>query len=1422
MPDTSSHITTSGGLLTQTVVDALRDAQTTRPQTKPASFALPWTPAPTTTARLEDDVATAWELLTERWDYLHTEYGGLDTLDVSQTRQRWLLPMLGLLDFSPKFQRADLLPTDNEDFRFPISHRGWPRGKAAAPPMHLLSPDQSLNERQETGRGPKAKSPHDMVQLFLNVSEADRWAVLSNGRLLRLLRDYHHTFSKGYVQFDLESIFETRNYADFRALYRLAHASRFYIDPDAKPDEEERPAQPLEAMHQTARATGVKVGEQLRPQVRQAIEHLGNGFLQGDAELIQHLQGDVDAAQRFYQEILRIVYRLLFLLFAEQRGLIPRSGAERTDLYWSDYSIAALRDAAEACVPQRDTHADLWHGLTVTFRMVREGAKALGVFGYNGELFSGDATPLLDDRACSNTQLLRAIRKLTLTEREGVLQRISYIDLGVDELGSVYENLLDFTPRVTTDPETIEGADFAAGTFVLDPRGLERKQTGSYYTDDSLVQELIKSALLPVMRDRLKQAGLHIASGDTASTGELLEAYEGLSDAERTAGVEALLDLDVVDPAAGSGHFLVAANNVLGAEVARIRTGTAYPAERDLRTATRDVLARCIYAVDLNPMAVELCKVSLWINASVEDAPLNFLDHHIKCGNSLVGATPEMLKDGVPYEAFDHTRSGTDRERAKTFRKDNRSERRQSKKGEGVQLGAFSHGMTTDPDAHYTAGDFVSLTQEHPQAAREAYQEWSSDPDRQRAKLEADAYTAAFFWPIQADTAWAPTYREVFRLQREGPSAIPFEQAERIKALADEHRFFHWHLEFPEVFTSEGEDAEQADHLETASTNGQDTRDNAEAGAETGFDVVLGNPPWEQIQLQEKEFFAVKAPEIAGASTTAKRKKKIKQLKKNSDPLYDEYLRAQHFSEALSTYLKESGRYDLVAVGRINVYQIFAGLVRQVIDARGRVGVIVPSGIATDYYTQDYFNALVDNRELVSLYDFENREPLFHGVDSRMKFCLLTLTGTGAPQFAIDFAFFLTRTEHLTESDRHFTLTPDQLYAINPNTGTCPTFRSKRDAELTKKLYDSAPVLINEAEDENPWGLSFKQGLFNMSSDSDLFHTREDLEAEGFQLQGNRFVRGEEMYLPLYEGRMIHHFDHRRASVGVQEETTFRSGVTVETTESEHQDSLFASLPRSWIRRDTVETNVPDGYDRGWFFGFKDVTSSTNERTFICSLTPRTAVGNKVPLLLTQQSAPLVLGLIGNQSSLVFDYATRQKIGGVSLNFYIVEQLPVHSPERYTPELLKYIVPRVLELTYTAWDLAAFADDVWSESSAALQDTIEAQWKDNVKATDGGHREAQPPEWVEHSEQAAEHFPHEPFLWDDGRRAHLRAELDGLYGHLYGLEREELSYILDTFPIVKRKDEAEHGEYRTKRLVLEAYEELVDWEEVNQQTSRAI
>jgi len=552
--------------------------------------------------------------------------------------------------------------------------------------------------------------------------------------------------------------------------------------------------------------------------------------------------------------------------------------------------------------------------------------------------------------------------------------------------------------------------------------------------------------------------------------------------------------------------------------------------------------------------------------------------------------------------------------------------------------------------------------------------------------------------------------------------------------VGEDSRFFHWELAFPTVF-------------------GRDP---------SGFDVVLGNPPWERIKLQEKEWFAARRPDIANAPNAAARRRMIAALEQEDPALFAAFQQDKANAENGSNFVRNSGVYPLCGRGDVNTYTIFAELARHLQSAIGRVGIIVPSGIATDDTTKFYFQDLMDGSALVSLYDFENRQAIFPGVHRSYKFCLLTLTGSQRPaREGAQFVFFAQEVADLKEEERRFTLTAEEIALLNPNTRTCPIFRSQRDAELTKSIYRRVPVLIKEGPpEENPWGISFLR-MLDMTNDSHLFRTREQLEDEGWCLQGNRFVRGDEMYLPLYEGKMLWHFDHR---FGTFEGVRSRRNTHLPSPSSAQlRDPAFEVDPWYWAPRDDTTERLPP--DPPWLLAFRDVTNVTNERTGVFSLLPWAAVGHTAPLMLTQGvEARALCGLLANLNSLVSDFTLRQKLGGTHLTYFIFRQLPVLAPSHYTGAQLALIVPRVLELAYASWDLQPFARDCGY----------------------GGP----------------------PFRWDEERRFLLRCELDAVYFQLYGIDRDDVDYIMDTFPIVRRNDEDAHGEYRTKRAILEIYDEM--------------
>ncbi len=993
-----------------------------------------------------------------------------------------------------------------------------------------------------------------------------------------------------------------------------------------------------------------------------------------------------------------MVYRLLFLFVAEDRDLLlaPAANEAARATYLDYYSLDRLRSLAAR--RSGDAHGDLWQGLRVTMgALAGGGIAALGLPALGGFLWSGAASAHLMAAELANRDLLRAVRHLAFTTERRALARVDYRNLGAEELGAVYESLLELSPEL----------DAKYARFRLTALGHERKSTGSYYTPTSLVDQLLATALDPV-----------------------------LEEAARAPDPEAaILRLKVVDPACGSGHFLVAAGRRLAQRLARVRVGDEEPDLVTLHHALRDVIGHCLYGIDRNEMAIELTKVSLWMEALDPGRPLSFLDHHLACGDALLGTTPALLAQGVPDAAF-AALTGDDKAITSALRKRNRAER----------AGQGSLDLGVDADAALAqvaeaAGAIEALPDDDPAAVVAKAQAWEDlqrTDELARATLAADTWCAAFVAP-KVPGAPVITQTAVERAATRGAAGLEPEVAAEVVRLAGEYRFLHWHLAFPEVFS-----------VGPAQQCG-------------GFDVVLGNPPWEQSQLEEREFFAARAPEISAAAG-AKRKAMIAALATEDAPLYHEYREALCHADGESHLLRSSGRFPLCGRGRINSYAVFAEAMRAAVGPAGRAGVVVPTGIATDDTTKAFFADLVERAGLACLYDFENREGLFPGVHRSYKFCLLTLSGPGRPVAGgAEFAFFCHQVADLADPPRRFVLSAADLALLNPNTRTCPVFRSRRDAEMTKAVYRRVPVLRALGPPErNPWGISFRQGLFNMTSDSGLFRTREELESDGWALEGNVFVRDQERMLPLYEAKMVHQFDHRWASY---------TGTAIADLDAQAKaDPWAVALPRYWVAEPEVATRLPA--EPSWLLGFRDICRSTDERTVIAATIPRAAVGNNLPLLLSDSPPARIALLAASLGAFILDFLSRFKLGGTHLNFFIAEQLPVLPPETYDQpapwdlqrRLDAWLLDRVLELTYTAWDLAGFARDLG--------------W-------DGP-----------------------PFRWDPERRPLLRAELDAAFFHLYGIERDDVEYIMGTFPIVARHDQAAWGEYRTSRLILEAYDAM--------------
>lgn len=1179
-------------------------------------------------------------------------------------------------------------------------------------PFVVVPSSEVLDRRSPTLSVDRSRSPAFALQDYLNDNDEALWGIVTNGLHLRLMRDNASLTRPAYIEADLVQIFSNEDIASFAVLWLLIHRSRF--------GSEGAPATDcaLERWRDSGSKEGEAARDRLADQVQIALKVLGSGFLQANPELARKLNsGEVNLTD-WFNGLLRLVYRLIFLMVAEDRNLLHPTDA-RTDaraLYAQGYSLAVLRKQCYRAATW-DRHHDRYEGVKIIFRALAHGQPALALPALGG-LFAEGRLPHLETACLRNNAFMEALYRLSwLADKTGMVP-VNWRVMETEELGSVYETLLELQPQLGEDGKTLFFASEAS-----ERKGNQRKTTGSYYTPDSLVQALLDTALDPVLDKTETEA----------------------DDAEK-----ALLKLSVIDPACGSGHFLLAAARRIATRLARIRAeGT--PSLADFRHALRDVARCCIHGVDRNPMAVELTKVALWIETVDPGLPLGFFDAQIRCGDALLGVFDlKVLEDGIPDAAY-KPRTGDDKEVARYYASKNKREKAEKDRiAEG-----FGFNRARD-----LMRDFEAL--------RSMPEDTVEQIETKSAKLQTLTAQGAAAW--QLETA-CDLYVSAFLLPKTkggphvGSDGMPRRGAETVPTsgtlwewlrgvqpfgplfggaidAARSSRAFHWPLEFPDVMQR------------------------------GGFDVVLGNPPWERIKLQEQEFFATQSIEIANAPNKAARDRLIKALEKAAPDsadraLFDAFIEAKRKAEATGEFVRVSdedgGRFALTGRGDVNTYALFAELFANL--ARQRAGIIVPTGIATDATTAPFFAHLVEAQRLARLVDFENSAPIFSSVHRSFKFALLTL---GRDEPTTHFAFFLTEPSQQAEPERNFILAPTDIAAINPNTKTVPVFRSRADAELTAKIYANTPVLIDESKGAsgNAWG-AFYLRLIHYGDHSEELYTEERALTEGFELNKNTWRRGSETLLPIYESKFVNLLDHRHA-------TSNSSGETSDIDKIASPDAEL--FPRYWVtRRFFDEVIAKYQHSNGWLLAYRDIARSNDIRTMITMAIPKGPASVNLPTLGFSNGVP-GHALLANLASLSLDFVARQSISGTHMTFGVLKQLPVLPTDFYTEPRLAFITPKVLELTYTSHSLAPFARDLG--------------------------------------------FDGPPFAWDEDRRAELRADLDAFYARAYGLNRDELRYILDptdvkgpeypseTFRVLKEKEIRQHGEYRTQRLVLAAWDRM--------------
>ena len=1235
----------------------------------------------------------------------------------------------------------------------------------------------SLDYRAKGGM--RKKSAHATMLEYLNATE-NVYGIISNGQILRLIRNSGQLVKLTYIEFDLRRMLEEDKYTEFCLMFRLLHASRF----QAKGDE---PCV-MERWFNMSIESGNRIRNGLSLAVQKTMETIGNAVLTSEGKGNEALrnaftEGTMDA-DKLNKELIHFIYRLLFLFIIEERGLvyqIPDSPdapdykqlCEWQDIYKKFYAASRLRHLSELAYLKQRQYFDLWQGLMDTFHLFEPDTfgERLGINPLGGVLFGRETLHWLKQCQVSNHDVLTAFSALNeFTDERQQRVKINYSSLDVEEFGSVYEGILEMRPFVQPG---VSAADWQFG-FV---GGLDRQSTSSYYTRPDLVQNLIKTTLEPVIKEKIS----HLSTTEEK--------------------VKALLNMNVCDAASGSGHIVLAMARTIAWYICTLRTGEDNPASLDYRQALREVISRCVYAVDYNPDAVELCKVVLWIEGYCAGKPLSFLDHHIRCGNSVLGVSAlQMLIDGVPDKAL----TAEDKDTLKALKKMNQEAIKAVNGDSGNEqlLGLEnSFGVENITTAQIGLADNIRFINHLPEDTLEEeiikQERWKELMDSARVdclRRACDIYTYAFYntvkheeiikekedvngkWQLEPEVPYTKTVIRALQeidamecLEKGKPLPTYYLQLSadfktEVKRMADEQRFFHWCVEFPEVFA-----------------------------ANKGFDVMCGNPPWDKLQMEEEKWFAGKNNDIVKAANQADRKKKISQLEAEDPILYQEFQKACNAIASQSNFVKNSGRFPLTAVGKLELSSLFAELCLSF--TKDAWGLVLPTGIAVNDSNKYFFSKLIDENRLISLYDFENREKLFD-IDSRFKFCLITAGKAQAEPRTVSGGFYLTRIDHLLDPRRIYTLRTDDFARFNPNTKLCPIFRTAKDANLTAKIYRKAPILINDETKENIWGIRFMM-MFNMASASSVFRTRKQLDELGGQLQRDSYIVENDVYVPLYEGKMFWLYNNHYASFPNEYEVEKRPSSINSTPYSILADSCSSIAPWYWVNKSLVDSRLIDGdkegnvrwkWEHSYYIAFRDVARAADARTCIASLMPSgIAAGDKAPLVFTSRSLIPSACFAAMLSSLVFDYVARQKVGGSSMALFIMKQQPTLTPDQIPSAMQWQIVKRVAELCYFNHDMDGWASELWEEMSE------------------------------EQRSELPQLGAQQPWIYNPERRAILQAELDAIFAHLYGLNTEDLRYILDpedvcgkgcineTFRVLKDNEIRQYGEYRTKRLVLEAW-----------------
>ena len=1414
---------------------------------------------------------SALTAFTDALQHIFSGLSSVSTINEAQTEQLVINKVLAELGWAD-----DTLPQVNAD----------PKGREAVPDCLLFaSPEakaaallEAKDDRRyrhglaileakrwlrplDRGDGQDAFDPDapssQMLRYLSRVDVASdrdiKWGVLTNGAVWRLYWQDARSRSEEFFEIDLAAALGVKGVQHDIDDIAPAHALRlfhlFFSRSAFLPQSWDDTRRTFHAYalnearlyeEKVSQDLGARVFEEIFPQLADA---LARGDLHARTHEVGYGQFKRPQFTRDYLDEVReaalvLLYRLLFLFYAEDRNLLP----VRDDRY-APYSVRRLReevrDKVEAGGKFSSTVGRIWLHLKGAFTLIDKGDDDIGMPAYNGGLFDRARAPLLERTNVPDAVMAPIIDALSRRTEELLHGWINYRDLSVSHLGGIYERLLDYSLV-----HEVQAADSykdkpEINRITAQPASFARKVSGSYYTHDDLVRLVLRESVGLLARERQAAFEAHLKknSKKTSINPGDWDALDALDPASQ------ILELKICDPAMGSGHFLVAlvddlADRVLEAITLATHQVNAQPwaahlveagrpwqspvlqrvahIRRSIKTTAKDrgwavtdaqlddrhivrrmILKKSIFGVDKNPMAVELAKTALWLHTFTVGAPLSFLDHHLKVGDSLHGEQLPQVQKGLQNLGALLLQTEFDR-LAKAA-----SNIAQVADLTDVDIAEAQLSKLLATEASAQVAPILAVL-DFWRALRWLIPGWPVAKLSQLPKLLKAGKDQPHPLLDGMVKLLDPSHNLVTVLstgQLTGSDAAT--QAAnalmaQARALAAQETFFHWWTSFPTVFGAQGKDQ-----------------------ASAGFDALIGNPPWDRIKLQEVEWFAERSPAIAAQPRAADRKKMIAALQNqprsqtasHSAPVVDlwaQYQQATQRAEANARVLGNgklgSGDYPLLGGGDVNLYSLFVERAQALINDSGVVALITPSGIAADKGAAAFFRSISSTGKLHALFDFENRKVFFPDVHASFKFCALVFGK--APRWTADeppqalpsrCAFYLHSLDELDAPGRVLSLSAQDFARVNPNTGAAPIFRNQRDADITLRLYQRHPVLVRHGgesaslgtqPDQTVWPVKY-QRMFDMTNDSHLFLKATELEQQGWaRAPLNRWEKAGAQAVPLYEGKMVQMFDHRAADVVVNVGNLKRAAQQEALSQVEKASPERYPAPQYWV----MEEGVRPTWEGEWCIAYKSVTAPSNMRTMIAAIVPQCGVGNSMAMLLPkpghEDSYPRWAALLlANLSSMAFDFALRQKVQGQNLNWFIVEQAAVIAPERFNeplptafasamraarlmnghhpqPTVADFVLPQVLALSYTAHDLAPFARDLG---------------------------------YVDATGQVLE-----PFAWnEDDRRARLAA-LDALFMHLYGLDADDAAYILGTFPIVRAQDEKAFGCYRTQDEVLAA------------------